>query len=397
MKSYSLIIKKIFIGLSLSFALIPQAFADEVPKNATPMILAGVMNGAATQMMKIYYNAIVQMYNQALSMPADIMYEFDPQLPSTQLNNKSINDNLATLQTNLRKVSNTHVNDAFSSIKQKDDNQRSLSSVIALDDIVKFPSTSTNIYLIGGANTSDVTNAKAEQNTVFFDAESLLGYDVYDSSDKLANAQNYLLEAENIIDLPPIIQLAVPSFDVPMEDPNNPGSDMVTLGKDTPLTASDLKVMSDILQRNPIAYTYKNNYRAMIALRSLYLDVIELIYQERTPLTGGDKRSIVEIRNAEVSKRLTAGYYNDMAKASPATVSRESLFVLAQISNQLNDIQKQNQQILLMNALDGLNKLRAGSKDQADEAKEVGTLLYCSLADNKSKSVCAKSSDNSTP
>jgi hypothetical protein len=393
---YSMKIRKSILGAAIAFVLIPQGFA-EAQTNAIPVSIAGFTPDGVTLMMQIYQEVIYTVYNKAIQTTADLIYENDTQLPAAITDNKLLADNTKTVQDAMFTASNTQVANAFSSLTEKATVQKELGKIVALDDVL--PSAGgTNMFGISTGGDQDAINKEAQKNNAMFNAESLIGYDAYDIKDndthKQENAMNYLSQIENAATLPPIIKLAS-VFDVPFEDQDNPNNDTVTLGVDKPIPQQDLTKMRQILQTSPAYTEYKNKFRMMVALRSFYVNILEQIYHDRivTPATQ-DGKSIEQIKNEAVNKRLTREYYTSMATAAPATVSREQLVLLTQISSQLNEIRKQNQQIMLMNALNGLNKLSTDSAAMDGQAKQVGAVVvsvYCSLGDNKTSiDLCRK-------
>jgi hypothetical protein len=212
-----------------------------------------------------------------------------------------------------------------------------------------------------------------------------LGPDSYSNQNAANNAQAFLAQIESLAPPPPVIRLA-PKFDVPITNPNDPDQDTATVGDKKPLSADDLKKMRDALNQDKGYRDYKTGYRGIVATRGVYLNNLLRAYQERVPQVNG--KSALQIRNEHINSRLSQDYYDKMSKASPATVARETLFVLAEISSQINALQKQQDIMLTMNSINGLSQLVIGSNTVNMQAKDIGQMLYCMDPGHRKDKLC---------
>lgn len=342
-----------------------------------------IITGLTEEVIKALSNMYANFYNTALENYKDLAYEFDPQIPVTVVSNNSQNTANTAVDKTMQAQSSALVSSDFSGIREKTQQQLSLLTQPGEDDAIEG-ATSRGLFSGGGDAFKD-ENAKAKAGNVAFNVESLLGTDTYSDQNARNSAQAFLAQIENLAPPPPVIRLA-PKFDVPITNPNDPDQDTATVGDKKPLSADDLKKMQDALNQDKGYRDYKTGYRGIVAARSLYLNNLLRAYQERVPQVNG--KSALQIRNERVNGRLTQDYYDKMSKASPSTVARETLFVLAEISSQINALQKQQDIMIEMNSISGLNTLVLGSNMLNAQAKDIGQMLYCMDPGHRKDKLC---------
>ncbi len=371
------LIRKIFIFLVLAIGPMQLVQAETGGGGI-------IISGLSAEVIKALSNMYANFYNNAFENYKDLAYEFDPQIPITVVSNNSQNTANTAVDKAMQTQSSALVSSDFSGIREKTQQQLSLLTQPGEDDAIEG-ATSKGLFSGGGDAFKD-ENAKAKAGNVAFNVESLLGPDTYSDQNARNSAMVFLAQIENLAPPPPVIRLA-PKFDVPITDPNNPDQDTATVGDKKPLSADDLKKMRDALSQDKEYRDYKAGYRGIIAARSLYLNNLLHAYQERVPQVNG--KSALQIKNERINGRLTQDYYDKMSKASPATVARETLFVLAEISSQLNILQKQQNLMIEMNSIGGLNTLIIGSNMLNTQAKDIGQMLYCMDPSHKKDKICA--------
>lgn len=377
----------IFSALAVfSAAPLQNVFAQGGSGSAMSVLVQGYGGDALNQ---LYDGVGVQFYNLLLKAYTKIAYETDPQV-ATIINynaaSKASSDNVTSA---MATASQTAIQNAFAGIGTKEQNSYKLQQVLAGDDVIDVSGSDgvlSNIFA-SGSNTLSIKqqNKKAQQNNVMFDVQSLVGPKVYDSNAKVSAATGFLAEMNSIAQ-PVVIRLA-PTFKVPVMSATGVGASTMTIGDKTPLTASDLVQLQQTLQQNSSYRKYRMQYRQLIATRSVFVNNLLHVYQERVAQkdTGN---SAYQIRNEVVKQRLSPTYYQAMAKASPATVGRETLFLLAQISAQLNSIQNQNERMIAMRSINGLITLGATSQVMEQSSKQIGQIIYCAVPANKDKATC---------
>ncbi|MCK4870342.1 MAG: hypothetical protein KAS93_04450 [Gammaproteobacteria bacterium] len=374
----------IIVSVLAVFGIAPlqNVFAQGGSGSEMSVLVQGYGGDALNQ---LYDGVGVQFYNLLLKAYTKIAYETDPQV-ATIINynaaSKASADNAASAVTS---AAQTAIQNAFASIDAKAQIAYKLQQVLAGDDVIDVSgagSALSNIFS-SGANTLSIKqqNDQAKQNNAMFDVESLVGPSVYDSSAKLNSANGFLAEMNSIAQ-PIVIRLA-PTFKVPVGS----GDDTMTIGKKTPLSASDLAQLQQTLQQKPAYRKYRVAYRQLIATRSIFVNNLLHVYQARVAQKDTEK-SAYQIRNEVVGQRMSPTYYQAMAKASPATVARETLFLLAQISAQLNAVQNQNERMITMKSISGLITLSATSRIMEQSSKQVGQIIYCAVPANKDKDAC---------
>lgn len=136
-------------------------------------------------------------------------------------------------------------------------------------------------------------------------------------------------------------------------------------------------------QRQKLEGTFAgNNYkvalRSMIAARSLALNNLIGMYAKRLPIEGSGKEagmpdqinaSAAEVQHYIATRRATdKGWYASMSAATPATIARETLFVLVEIQREIYELRQDNERILATLSIMDLNN--QASQQEALEAKE---------------------------
>ena len=336
-------------------------------------------------------NTIISVYNNLLGVYSDMLYQFDPQIPTYILNNQDIVNSNASIAAELRKSIDLETVSSFSGVKAQNQKEIWMANIKAGDDVdVNYAN--TNMFGVSEDMDKQLNDKEFQKNNAFFNVEYLIGADVYKDSFTKSNAMAYLERVKNNIPLPLVIRLGA-TFDVPINNPNDPTQKFITIGQKTPLSIKEVDNLRKELQNNQDYRDYKNKYRSLIAMRNMLLSNLQYSYLIRLPQASG--KSIEQIRNDQVNNRLTSQYYERMSTASEAVISREILFVLSEINAQLNEIRKQNERTIIMNSVIGLSD-QALFKVQSinGTVQRIGQLIYCKVPANKDETLCNKSTTN---
>ena len=341
------------------------------------------ISGLTSQVISALSNMYAGLYNQALDDYKALAYEFDTQIPITVVNNNAQNTANTAVDKATQEQSAQTVKDSFAGIRAKTQEQLTLLEQPGEDDVIEGAASKS--FFTGTSDAFKAENEKAKAGNAAFNIESLLGPNTYTNQKAMDDAQAFLTQLNSLAPSPTVIRLA-PKFDVPIADPDDPSKDVATIGGKKALSADELKKMRDTLQEDKAYREYKRSYRGVIAARSIYLNNLLHSYQERVPQVGD--KSALQIRDDKINGRLTQEYYDKMSKASPATVSRESLFVLAEISSQLNALREQQNLMIEMNSISGLNQLYLTSKMLDMQAKDIGKKIYCMDPEHEKEKIC---------
>jgi hypothetical protein len=337
-----------------------------------------VISGLSDEVIKALTNIYADLYNKVLKNYTDLAYEFDPQIPITVVSENAQNTANTAVDKAVQEQSAKMVSNAFSGTKKRTQAQLALLQQPAEDDAIE--GAAGKGLFSRGDDAFKAENAKA----------SLLGPETYSDQTAMNNAQAFLAQVKSLAPPPPVIRLA-PKFDVPITNPDDPSQDTATMGDKKALSSDQLKKMRDTLAQDKEYRDYKLSYRGVVAARSIYLNNLLRGYQERVPQVNG--KSALQIRKERINGRLSQGYYDKMSKASPATVARETLFVLAEISRQLNALQKQQNLMIEMDSISGLNQLVLGSNMLNMQAKDIGQMLYCMDPGHKKEKICVSDTE----
>jgi hypothetical protein len=384
------LITYVIVSLTSLLSLMPLAKAQSMP-----VAITDVQGRGQSVLVSTFKNALGNSYNKALELYAALIYAPDPQLPTTIDNMQNQDKANQAVANAVQEASENAVVEAFSGIRYRTAAAAKLLDIPAGDDVIQ--DVTDGGFFSPGVNVFDAINKAAVENNAMFNVQSLLGPDTYQDQKAEKKAIAFLGQVGSYAPAPSVIRVG-PMFDVPVSNPDDPTQDTITIGGDKKLTSKDIKdLQENILQPNTTYQKYKATYRGVIAARSIYVNNLQQAYQERVPQVKG--KSALELRNEQVNSRLTTDYYNQMAKATPATVARETLFVLAEINSQLNAIRNQNERMIAMNSINGLGTMGITNTILDMQAKQVGKLIVCNLKDykDKYKDLCAPSPAEAPP
>jgi hypothetical protein len=321
---------------------------------------------------------LIAIYNNALRAVSELLYSPDLQLPKVISATQTLTQAAKTSSTNLNDslanfieyyFSDTNKKDAllFSAINYKTakagDDFDDVSAIKDFNELFTKKVTKENAAGGGiGADSTALLNAK-------LNASSLLSTEQYQDDKQAADARLFIGYIENVINPPNFIHVSK-SFAVPY-----PSTD-----KKTKIVLSNLQGLRDTLESSPVYRQYKLNYRAQIAARTMLLSNLLRMYQDR--IAAGKEKSTEQARFDEANWRLQdptnpSSYYQEMQVAPPATVQREMLFLLVEIHRDLYNLHTQNQQLILLQTLAGLESLSASAKVNTPLEAIVAKIIYC--------------------
>lgn len=265
--------------------------------------------------------------NSTMKTVSDLIYEENPSLPATVTGNEGISKANTGTQALTNSLSLNATKTALT--LKNDEGITQLASITASDTYL--PPAMASIF---GANRPSANLFLGDSN---FNLDSLLATPAY---------TNY--------------------------DPKNPNKNpaynfiLATSGLYQPISANinfnglNEKQILD-LQSSANFQRYQAALRAYIATQSVGMSNLYQLYAERIPqaglgtaagLTDNSGRPIANASALQVEQYLATrrsqnkNWYQQMAAASPTTVSRETLFVLAEIREQLFQLQLQNERLL---------------------------------------------------
>ncbi len=265
--------------------------------------------------------------NSTMKTVSDLIYEENPSLPATVTGNEGINKANINTQALTNNLSLEATKKALT--LKSDQDITHLASITASDTFV--PPTGVSIF---GGNRS---TANPDFGNSSFNLNSLLAMPAY---------FNY--DAKNINQNPAYNFISAVSG---LYQPISPTINFEGLNEKQKLE----------LQSTLTYQQYQAALRGYIAAQSVGISNLYHLYAERIPQAGlGTAAGVTDdagkpIANAsalQVEQYLATrrsqnkNWYQQMAAASPTTVSRETLFVLAEIREQLFQLQLQNERLL---------------------------------------------------
>lgn len=379
--------KKFFLPL-LALALTTtavQSFAQT--KNFAPVYVIGFDTPATNALGTTFYNSLADVFNNAVLKTLKYLYynpnpgaiQFDQALSqkNSALNNaislatKKIATDTQTVIDNTLKIGFTAPGTAMPTTTQQK------IPAVASDNVVKNAN-DTTATASNSIFTSNQLQKPVPTTNQMFNASALIGTDNYSTATSAYNAESFIGHLKDIAPSPEVIRISAgQDFDVPIMNLQDPNKAYSTLDK---INTGQAQELLENLNKDPQYRNYKKTYRSYIAARSAYVNNLYKIYYERTPLANG--KSILQLKNELAHSRLNNRYYLAMQKATPATIERQKLFLLAQISAQLNQLYNQNERILLTNTLNGIATLASNSQKLSVQAQTIGKLVvqkYCAV------------------
>jgi len=379
--------KRLIVYVITAFAALISLMPLAEAQTAMPVAVTDVQGRGQSVFVSMFKNSLGSAYNSGLKAYLALIYAPDPNLPATIDNMQNQDKANQAVAGAVQEASENAVVVAFAGVRDRTAAAAKLLDISAGDDVIQ--DVTDGSFFSPGVNVFDEINKAAVKNNAMFNVESLLGPDTYKDQDSEKKAISFLGQLVSYAPSPTVIRIG-PIFDVPVSNPNDPTQDTISIGSDKKLTSKEIKdLQENILQPSADYQKYKTTYRGVIAARSIYLNNLQRNYQERVPQVKG--KSALELRNEQVNSRLTSDYYNQMAKATPATVARETLFVLAEINSQLNAMRNQNDRVIAMNSINGLGQMAITNTFLDMQAKNIGKLIVCNLKDykDKYKDLCA--------
>lgn len=136
---------------------------------------------------------------------------------------------------------------------------------------------------------------------------------------------------------------------------------------------SQLSTQQKLMIQNTASYqTYQVQRRQLVSIQSAALSSLYQIYQRRLPIQsihpsdtalGVDKPSAAQIEDYLANWRTSnPTWYTQMSTASPSAVSRELLFVLAEIQSELHRIHLDNERLIALTAINELTSLQTSKE-----------------------------------
>ncbi len=275
---------------------------------------------------------------------ADLLYEENPNLPNTITVNSAQPNAIDAIKTNTTRLTQDQIKQALT---QSQDLQTPLAKLLASDSVVK------NSPVANIESTRQLKNPSAGDANMSF--QSLIGPNSYESSLQLNRANNFIRYAAN---------MGIPFSDI----------------RWSTLSAEN----KEKLDSSDVGKQYKVLMRSAAAAQSVALDNLNNILSERTMVKGLGTKAGMTKENAsplEVSEFIATrrtrdqNWYNSMAKASPATLQRETLFVLAEMQQQLYQQHLDNERILATLSVTQLQTMQTSRLLNRDVIEEVKKLL----------------------
>ena len=318
----------------------------------------------------------------------NIVYAVDDLIQSTIMpknksllqSNQDVNNAVSTTSSNL-----TSYYLAGLDVKEKEN--LSLTKIIAEDISGKAPQYDNySQYVFNLAN----KNA----DTAIMNTDTLLGPLQYDERQK-NDAQTLIRTVETISQLPDIIRISN-KFKIPYSTDPNKSTTLIDLtdkssiaklfpsGEEKP-TIKTTNLLEK-LNTKPEYRQYVLKYRSAILSRTMMLNNLLKIYQERlapSNKTSTNDKSQAQLDYDSATWRLDPknGYYEKMQTASPTVVGRETLFLLAEIRHELYQMRQQNERMIALQSLLGLQMADINKMTGDTQTKQVAKLIYCEVVD----------------
>lgn len=230
--------------------------------------------------------------------------------------------------------------------------------------------------------------------SAFMNIDSLLLPKQYTEQQK-EQAKGVIKVLETLTPLPDVIEVTK-DFYVNVEGKSDP--ERIKFN-----TTKDYDAFVKKIENNKKYLDYKKSYRSAILARSVLFGNILRLYQERLPLAD-DKRgkSIAQLDYDSATWRLDPTYREliqgnktkKIEPATPVTIEREMLYLLTELRYDLYQLRQQNERILLLQSMLGLQMSSMSELDKDTKMKQIGKILYCTLVGEEKDSICKDNSQN---
>jgi hypothetical protein len=193
-------------------------------------------------------------------------------------------------------------------------------------------------------------------------SESLLGRTVYFDAEDPANATRLANRAINYVVFATGLGEAPTSIDYSsLNDEQKKKLDSTEIGRQYKISLRSLVAARDLMA---------NNLFSMLAKR-----VQQPGLGEKAGMSHKDA-SLLEVEEFVATRRAKSEkWHEDMQKAAPVVLQRETLYVLAEIQQQLMTLQQQNERILATLSVTAAQNLRVAKLMQAQKDLEVKQAL----------------------
>lgn len=289
------------------------------------------------------WTLIASSVSTGVTTAANLLYEANPSLPAAITANTAQPSAIEAAKANSNQLSQAQVRQALT---QDQDWENTLSKIVASDSLLKTSSVASIETLRQARNPS-----AGDANMNF---QSLFGPTSYENNLQVSRANNFIRYAGN---------LGIPMSEIrwsKLSDENKEKLDKSSVGKE-----------------------YKVLMRSNAAAQSVALDNLYNMLSERTVVKGlGTKAGLtkpdaspLEVQEFIATRRTRdPEWYNNMTKASPTTIQRETLYVLAEMQQQLYQQHLDNQRILATLSISQLQTMQASryfNREIIEEVKKI--------------------------
>ncbi len=324
---------------------------------------------------------------------SDAVYQFDQNLPGIVQANTANSKLMASVETAATAQTLSEIHDHLSEFPQqlvppKPDNDsnpdtklQQMTVDIPASDTLYLPSQRVQVFM--------PSRRPPPSRDDYFSIDSIIGPVAY-TSDQVLAAQSYI------------------KFITQAYMPMGSSIDFKQLSGMSPKGFENFQRISIVYQ------TYQASVRSYMALSSISLSNFNSLIAERTVQTGlgasagltapssdGSLQPVadaspLQVENFVANRRISSvPWYQSMAAASPATVQRETLFVLAEIESQLQQLHMDNERALVsLSALNISNALSIKTTVQTQEQSVNSAIKVAVQSDAASSN--ASSADTNT-
>lgn len=365
------------LALLASTANVQSAFAESINPFAEPAPACSGCQGTILQTIEKFSNAFTENIAKIVSVGESYKNYITSFL---QPNSEKLMSGRVTASTQTEQQLSNLVNFYLSGMSNKDQETASLGQTVKAIDDVTSPAAKMDFITAVFGNKPPLVADDKTLGTGYMNMDSLIGPLQYDDTQKL-DAQMFLRIANSFSAPPDVIHVSN-EFRIPYSPDPNSTFEIIKITRDSPVTVEQLKKN---LEEDADYRQYKMDYRAAIAARTTYFGSLLRFYQERLQPKSGDPKSfsLAKLEHDSATRRLEKEYYDQMSTAPHAEVEHEILFVLADIHHDLYLLRQQNEQIIALQALTGLQTSQLGSIFGKTKIKNIGKKVYCAVNDPK--------------
>ncbi len=310
--------------------------------------------GLQAEIKNLAIAAVDYVNHQNYQIDANLSADSATNTATTQINNQAYTPNQAALLAAENKTSNNLNNNLTQFSWALNPSNTALVAADGKKPFAQYMNENSTARLTIGTPANDtlyIADPLAAQNSLFYEKNQALL--AKPNPQLVNNNNNYFnfasLFAPTVYSTTAQLQAANEYVKYATQNTQN-----LTTGVDFSQLASNPKALF-ALKNSPAYQEYAYNFRTLLAMRSMEVNALQSLVAERTPMPGlgaaagltTNAASPLQVDQYIANHRVqNPTWYQSIQTASPATVQRKTLVILAEIEHQNYEAQLQREQLI---------------------------------------------------